>query len=164
MDGNTEMIDEYLVFASDLFYPDGGWHDMKGCFSLLEEAKAHIYKMGKKDNEITIKGDGYFETVAQPDGSILVRPKWIKCSNRLPEERQELLMTYNDLVMEGRFVNGKFYHPSVCAHVEGYCNCDEQEGITHWMPLPKIPFFDHIYYKLKLKLFKFYSSVVHNAY
>ena len=38
------------------------------------------------------------------------------------------------------------------------------DGITHWMPLPKIPFFDHIYYKLKLKLFKFYSSVVHNAY
>jgi Protein of unknown function (DUF551) len=56
-----------------------------------------------------------------------------------PNENQDVLMTYNDLVMEGKFVNGKFYHPSVCAHVPGYCNCEYQEGITHWMPLPEPP-------------------------
>ncbi len=65
--------------------------------------------------------------------------EWISVKDRLPCENKEVLMTYNNLVMEGLFVNRKFYHSSVCAHVEGYCSCDEQEGITHWMPLPLPP-------------------------
>ncbi len=48
-------------------------------------------------------------------------------------------MSYNGLVMEGEYGHGKFYHPSACAHVKGYCQCEEQEGITHWMPLPEAP-------------------------
>jgi hypothetical protein len=64
---------------------------------------------------------------------------WIDVDEQLPENNQKLLMTYNDLVLEGRFVNGKFYYRSGCAHTPGYCNCEEQEGITHWMPLPKPP-------------------------
>lgn len=64
--------------------------------------------------------------------------QWINVENRLPEI-YGVLMTYNDLVMEGEFAHGKFYHPSGCAHIPGYCNCKEQEGITHWMPLPKPP-------------------------
>lgn len=67
------------------------------------------------------------------------KSEWIKVKHRLPKENQEIIMTYNDLVMEGKFLNNKFYHPSVCAHVQGYCNCEEQEGITHWMPLPDAP-------------------------
>ena len=65
--------------------------------------------------------------------------EWISVEDKFPEDNQELLMTYNDLVMQGIFSNKKFYHPSVCAHVEGYCNCEEQEGISHWMPLPEPP-------------------------
>ena len=64
---------------------------------------------------------------------------WIRVKEDLPISGQDLLMTYNDFVMEGQFAFGKFYHPSSCAHVEGYCNCKEQEGITHWMPLPEPP-------------------------
>lgn len=64
--------------------------------------------------------------------------EWISVK-RDPQNDTEILMTYNDLVMEGMFSNGKFYHPSLCAHIKGYCDCDEQEGITHWMPLPKPP-------------------------
>ena len=64
--------------------------------------------------------------------------EWIKCSQDLPKI-QYVLMSYNNMVMEGDFVNGKFYHPSSCSHVEGHCKCEEQEGITHWMPLPEPP-------------------------
>jgi hypothetical protein len=64
---------------------------------------------------------------------------WIKCSDRMPKHQDKILMTYNDLVMEGRCFKGKFFHPSICAHTEGYCDCEEQEGITHWMSLPKPP-------------------------
>lgn len=64
--------------------------------------------------------------------------EWISVRDRLPQQTR-ILMTYNDLVMEGEFAKGKFYHPSICAHVSGYCKCEEQEGITHWMPLPEPP-------------------------
>ena len=65
--------------------------------------------------------------------------EWIKCSERLPEKDSGILMTYNNLVMVGEFVNGKFYHESFCAHVEGCCKCEEQEGVTHWMFFPQPP-------------------------
>jgi len=65
--------------------------------------------------------------------------EWIKCSEELPLNHECVLMSYNELVMEGEFANGKFYHISSCAHIKGYCRCDEQEGITHWMPLPEPP-------------------------
>ncbi len=65
--------------------------------------------------------------------------EWISVKDRFPKNHQEILMTYNDLVMEGMFLQGKFYHPSGCAHIERFCNCEPQEGITHWMPLPESP-------------------------
>lgn len=64
---------------------------------------------------------------------------WVKCSDETPVNGENVLMSYNNLVMEGEYSNGKFYYPSYCAHVKGYCKCEEQEGITHWMPLPKPP-------------------------
>ena len=65
--------------------------------------------------------------------------EWIDIEDEKPLNGQDILMTYNNFVMEGTFKNGKFFHPSICAHTKGYCNCEEQEGITHWMPLPKPP-------------------------
>ena len=65
--------------------------------------------------------------------------EWIKCSDESPLNGEGVLMSYNDLVMQGEYSNGKFYYPSSCAHVKGYCKCEEQEGITHWMPLPNPP-------------------------
>jgi len=65
--------------------------------------------------------------------------EWIDVDNFYPSNGQKVLMTYNDLIMEGEFANGKFYHPASCAHVPGFCKCEEQEGITHWMHLPDAP-------------------------
>ncbi len=65
--------------------------------------------------------------------------EWINVDKDRPENLQEILMTYNDFVMEGQYANGKFYYPSNCSHVIGFCQCEEQEAITHWMPLPKPP-------------------------
>lgn len=64
---------------------------------------------------------------------------WIDIEDDLPIHQEQVLMTYNQYVMEGEFANGKFYYPSVCAHVKGYCKCIHQEGITHWMPMPSPP-------------------------
>ncbi len=60
---------------------------------------------------------------------------WICIEERYPEDDQEVLMTYNNFVVQGLFKNHTFYHPS--------CDCflvlEEQEGITHWMPFPEPP-------------------------
>ncbi len=63
---------------------------------------------------------------------------WIDIHNT-PKDGQEVLMTYNNLVLIGVYKNKKFYQDIGCAHIPGYCSCDEQEGITHWMPIPEAP-------------------------
>lgn len=65
--------------------------------------------------------------------------QWISVLSRFPDEKTDVLMSYNNFVLEGYYMNEKFYHPSNCAHVENYCFCHEQEGVTHWMPLPAAP-------------------------
>lgn len=64
---------------------------------------------------------------------------WIKVSDRLPSEEEDFLMTYNYFVLEGCFRNGKFYASCDCSHYPSSCTCEEQEGVTHWMPMPRSP-------------------------
>jgi len=92
-------------------------------------------------NDITIKVEiGGFETYAIDENTIGVRPKWISVEDELPGQYDNILMTYNDLVAYGEFANGKFLYPNLsCTHRKSYCKCEEQEGITHWMPLPGPP-------------------------
>lgn len=59
---------------------------------------------------------------------------WIEIEDRIPPESEEILMTYNNLVMSGWFKEGKFYYIT-----QDTCQIEEQEGITHWMPLPLPP-------------------------
>jgi hypothetical protein len=59
---------------------------------------------------------------------------WIEIEDRIPPENEEILMTYNNLVMSGWFKEGKFYYIT-----QDTCQIEEQEGITHWMPLPLPP-------------------------
>jgi hypothetical protein len=61
---------------------------------------------------------------------------WIKVEDKLPEEGQEVIMTYNDLVLTGEFLEGKFFY--FWSSKYGMAQ-EEQEGITHWMPLPNPP-------------------------
>lgn len=65
--------------------------------------------------------------------------EWISVEDDLPLKGENILMYYDDLVVEGEYQNGNFYHVSSCAHFKGYCKCEAQKGITHWMPLPNPP-------------------------
>lgn len=113
-----KIIDYWCKAYLAQLYQEG--HDIKpGNFTLNEQVPT--YHLGK---DCMVKKYWFEPGIPKFDDG------WINCSEKLPEEGQELLMTYNDFVMEGKFVNGKFYHPY---------DDDRQEGITHWMPLPEAP-------------------------
>lgn len=59
--------------------------------------------------------------------------EWIKCEDRLPKDYEYIIMTYNNLVLTGWFLENRFYY------FDEFGNSEEQEGITHWMPLPNPP-------------------------
>jgi len=77
--------------------------------------------------------------------------KWIKCSERMPEEMINVLLWYEDTV---KF--GWMRHDKTTFELESDC-CKGQRFhisyVTHWMPLPKGPdmgiFVDEIYRKLE---------------
>lgn len=86
---------------------------------------------------LNIKGlDGY-ETFAIDGNTIGVRPKWIKCSDRLPKHQQDIIFFVKDRERSfaGVFVasNKNPFHESL----DGWNFIDEE--IIYWMPLPELP-------------------------
>ena len=65
--------------------------------------------------------------------------EWIDTRDKEPPKNKEILITYNNLVLSGIFLNGKFYYTPSCDHLIGHCTCEEQEGVTHWAYLPPPP-------------------------
>lgn len=54
--------------------------------------------------------------------------KWIKCSERMPEERDGFVF----LTWNGRYIGKELF-------LGGVFQCLKPEAITHWMPLPEPP-------------------------
>lgn len=91
--------------------------------------------------EISIVGDGCFETVAQ-DGKIVVRQKWIsvKDKKRLPDPYKHVLVNGEDGVFRAyRDSNNNEYPSWQCYPIGSYAGDGCVFGITHWMPLPETP-------------------------
>jgi hypothetical protein len=42
----------FAVFAYDNYYPDGGWHDLKGLFETIEEARKVAKNLRYDDKDI----------------------------------------------------------------------------------------------------------------
>ena len=61
-------------------------------------------------------------------------PHWIKCSERLPEINQRVLVYQNDGVHGGNEIDIDYRTEDHFWNEQG-CHCD----ITHWMPLPELP-------------------------
>ena len=72
--------------------------------------------------------------------------KWIRCSDRLPEINQQILVYLGNGPLEGEIFRAAFIHyevgpinrfiieQSCCSGGRAYHN-----EITHWMPLPGAP-------------------------
>lgn len=60
---------------------------------------------------------------------------WVKASDRLPEQRIRVLVTYDNLIVIEAYIDfdgrWKFSDPAWALH--------DTAGITHWMPLPALP-------------------------
>ena len=63
---------------------------------------------------------------AQPE------PQWIPCSERLPEERDNILVTNGQSVMEAYFIQGEFLGTMIIRN-----NPFKVSDVTAWMPLPE---------------------------
>ena len=64
--------------------------------------------------------------------------EWISINNKLPEQNQEVLTCRGRCI--GNLINVYTYMgDNQWEDNYGYWNSAEGEGITHWMPLPKLP-------------------------
>jgi hypothetical protein len=59
----------FLVFAGDMYYPDGGWNDFRGAYDTLKEAKARVDEI--KHNEETCSGYDWAHIADTATGEIL---------------------------------------------------------------------------------------------
>jgi hypothetical protein len=75
-------------------------------------------------------GGSDFETYKIDDHTIGVRPKWIKCSDRLPPEDLSVLIYCSPYILMDKRTNPK--DGNIWA-------CTNKEDVTHWMPLPEAP-------------------------
>jgi len=63
--------------------------------------------------------------------------KWIKCSDRLPEEGEEVLTVNDDNRMNIDYV---ISHPTLDPPYIWACIlCDDVLRVSHWMDLPELP-------------------------
>lgn len=60
--------------------------------------------------------------------------EWISVKDKLPEEGQWIL-TFRRFISIKKWEHGMFYD----GDTHCYCPIGVEDGITHWMPLPKAP-------------------------
>lgn len=60
-------------------------------------------------------------------------PKWISVDERLPKDKQYVLIMWNGVLQFG------FYKPNRREWVNLITGCDTKYKVTHWMPLPEPP-------------------------
>ena len=99
-------------------------------------------------NNLTITGMDGYETYKINDYTLGVRPKWIKCSDQLPENDDVVIVfNHKDGVHAGYFDkeevqgyiedDGTFFKTN--SGWEVYYEWAPYMAPTHWMPLPKPP-------------------------
>lgn len=71
--------------------------------------------------------------------------KWIKCTDKMPECRQEVIFTDGKEICQGEVRDGIGYaawfncNNDDCTWIDDSCICGYKISITHWMLLPENP-------------------------
>lgn len=68
--------------------------------------------------------------------------KWISVEERLPELDTEVLCFMDECIEVGKLVDRRAFEErnSVCLNpIWHFCDCIDDLGVTHWMPLPEPP-------------------------
>ena len=102
-------------------------HSPSQAIDVLESA---IFGEGAEEdsNSAMLQGADGNSTVI-PDG-------WVACSERMPEEGDDMIVFTDDIVMSGVSYSKKkgFYLQAL-----GYDDDEPVDNVTHWMPLPAAP-------------------------
>ena len=94
-------------------------------------AKERLEELPSAQPEVLAHGEG--ELIAQPE------PHWIPCSERLPEENGQYLITVRYKHVDG-YEDVYAEHGDWCdGNWDMFCfgHCGEVESILTWMPLPE---------------------------
>jgi hypothetical protein len=59
--------------------------------------------------------------------------EWIDVDDRLPKDREDVIIAYNDLALSGWYISGAFFFDTPWGCIE------KQEGVEYWMAMPPAP-------------------------
>nr|UVX85278.1 MAG: Protein of unknown function (DUF551) [Bacteriophage sp.] len=69
--------------------------------------------------------------------------QWIKCSERMPEETDDIIVVSDDIIVvsDGIVISGISYSRRDGFYMAALEYDDDEpiDGVTHWMPLPEPP-------------------------
>ena len=103
-----------------------------------EWAKSYAYMMPNtnlcKERVLAAQEEGFLA------GAAWAEPKWIKCSERLPEALETVLVMLAGIAIPcyGYRLGSVISHWAVCDDV-GELDNYRDSAVTHWMPLPAAP-------------------------
>lgn len=66
--------------------------------------------------------------------------EWIKCSDKLPEDKEVVIIYRPKKALECKMLIHLFSEEDcdfTCP--DGYCGIKEIKDVTHWMPIPQTP-------------------------
>lgn len=89
------------------------------------------------EQPLTIKGMQGNETYKIDDHTIGIRPKWIKCTDRLPKNGESVGYTF-----DGKNIRHDISYPGFNGSWESENSLGyyiSEKNVTHWMPLPAPP-------------------------
>jgi len=78
------------------------------------------------------------EMAAKDMADWLLDNLWINVEDELPTFEESVLVRYKWRTTEAARFGHRSNNKMVIVDKNGFCNCIEDEVITHWMPIPKL--------------------------
>lgn len=103
--------------------------DKRGILDCLGDAEESLIEVVNRRAAMLQGAEHVSNRDELPDG-------WVACSERMPEEGDDMIVFTDDIVMSGVSYSKKkgFYLQAL-----GYDDDEPVDNVTHWMPLPAAP-------------------------
>ena len=96
-----------------------------------------LQRLRNQANECEQAADEIVELRAERDALLASAPRWIACSERMPESDRQVIVYFSDC-----FTDGQVWQDCWSGEIGGEWDSrsdGEHRAVTHWMPLPEAP-------------------------